>query len=94
MPAELEHDAELPQPLGAVEVRLRVGQHHAGPAADQQLRRRDAAPRRPDHHDALPLDTEHHRSFKVARLHNANTIATIRNRVITFGSLQPTSSKW
>ena len=85
---------ELAQPLGAVEVGFHVGQHHARSTPHQQLRRRDAAPRRSHHHDALPLDTEHHRSFNVARLHSANTIATIRKRVITFGSLQPTSSKW
>ena len=32
-----------------------------------------------------------HRSFNVVRLNNANTIPRITNRVITFGSLQPTS---
>ena len=35
-----------------------------------------------------------HRSFKVVRLNSAKMIATITNRVMTFGSLHPMSSKW
>ena len=35
-----------------------------------------------------------HRSFSVVRLNNAKMIATMMNRVITLGSLQPISSKW
>ena len=35
----------------------------------------------------------HHRSFNVVRLKSAKITATIRNRVITFGSLHPSSSK-
>ena len=35
----------------------------------------------------------HHRSFNVVRLKSAKITATIRNRVMTFGSLQPRSSK-
>ena len=49
------------------------------------------------HHPATSHESatshEHHRSFSVVRLNNANTIPTITNRVITFGSLQPINSK-
>ena len=51
----------------------------------------------PDDDDPLVRDTEKacvgHRSFNVVRLKSAKMIAMIRNRVITFGSLQPISSK-
>ena len=46
----------------------------------------------------LPDDGERrvrrHRSFKVVRLNSAKMIARMTNRVMTFGSLQPMSSKW
>jgi hypothetical protein len=35
-----------------------------------------------------------YRSFNVVSDKSAKMIPTITNRVITFGSLQPTSSKW
>ena len=45
-----------------------------------------------------PLDLAHldpfHLSFNVVRLSSAKMIPTITNRVITFGSLHPISSKW
>ncbi len=40
------------------------------------------------------MDREAHLSFNVVRLNSAKMMATIRNRVMTFGSLQPISSKW
>ena len=49
-----------------------------------------------DHEMPGKLQSAHHRrqrSFSVVRLHSANRIAAITNRVITFGSLQPISSK-
>ena len=68
------------------------------PAAHEQLRRGDTAARRPDDGDALAANGEwaidRHRSFSVVRLNSAKMIATITNRVMTFGSLQPISSKW
>ena len=66
------------------------------PRARKQFRRGNAAPRRAGDRHSLPL-TENpatrHRSFKVVRLNRAKMIATITNRVMTFGSLHPMSSK-
>ena len=72
-----------------------VGKRDAGAAADEQFRGGDAAPGRADDHHPLPIDRERpgHRSFRVVRLHSAQTIAMITNRAMTFGSLQPISSK-
>ncbi len=98
MAAELELDADRPQPLFLVEPIAHVGQRHRGAAADQQLRGRQAAARRTGDGDALAANGERtvcrHLSFNVVRLNSAKMIARITNRVITFGSLQPISSKW
>ncbi len=73
----------------------RVGQRHARAATRQQLRRGKAAARCTRDGHALVLSTEkRHRSFNVARLNSAKMIPMITKRVITFGSLQPLSSKW
>ena len=97
MAAELERDARLAQPLLVVDALARVGERDRRAAADEQLRRRDAAARRADDDDPLARDGEgagRHRSFSVVRLKSAKMIARMTNRVITFGSLQPISSKW
>ena len=41
----------------------------------------------------VPIDDFTHRSFNVVRLKSAKMMATMTKRVITFGSLQPRSSK-
>ena len=77
-----------------LELGARVAQRDARAAFGEQQRGRDAAARRPNHSDVLSAHRETHRSFNVVRLNNAKMIATIKNRVMTFGSLQPISSKW
>ena len=56
------------------------------------------APRRPPPPAARAPRSQshprHHRSFSVVRLNSAKMTATIRKRAMTFGSLQPISSKW
>ena len=97
MLAELQRHTGVTQPGLVGDLRPQVGQGHRGAATDQQLRRRHAAPGRPDDDDALAAHGEAiargHRSFKVVRLNSAKTMAVIRKRVMTFGSLQPVSSK-
>ena len=80
--------------LGRLELGPGVGQRHARAALGEQQRGGDAAARRADHRHVLSPHREAHRSFNVVRLKSAKMIATIRNRVITFGSLQPINSKW
>ena len=54
MAAELQHHAGLAQLVGRVEVASRVSVRTTlAPRADEQVRRRDAAPRGPDDHDPL-----------------------------------------
>ena len=81
----------------SVDLLADVGQRHAGAAAHQQLRRGHTASGRADDDDPLAANGERrvaHLSFSVVRLKSAKMIARIRNLVITFGSLQPMSSKW
>ncbi len=96
MAAELERHARVAQPILVVDLRADVGQRDGRAAPDEKLRGRDAAPRRADDDDPLAANGEGHvghLSFNVVRLKSAKMIARIRNRVITFGSLQPISSK-
>ena len=97
MAAELERDAGRAQPLFILNLLADVGQRDAGAAPHQQFGGRDTAPRRADDDDPLATNGEWrvaHRSFSVVRLKRAKMIARIRNLVMTFGSLQPMSSKW
>ena len=67
-----------------------------GAAPHEQDRGGDAAARRADDDDPLARDGEwrrRHRSFSVVREKSAKMIATITKRAMTFGSLQPMSSK-
>ena len=81
----------------SADLRPQVGQGHRGAATDQQLRRGHAAPGRPDDDDALAAHGEAIPVViavsSVVRLNSAKMMATIRKRVMTFGSLQPISSK-
>ena len=51
---------------------------------------------RADHHDppSRHMKVITHRSFSVVRLKRAKTTATMRNRVMIFGSSHPSCSKW
>ena len=76
---------------------LRVVQRHARTARAKELRRGEPAAAPAGYHDMLPCHVEMHRthlSFNVVRLKSAKTIDRIRNRVMTFGSSHPMSSKW
>ena len=97
MPAELERHTGGAQPLLVLDLLADVGQRDAGAAPDQQLGGGDAAAGRADDDHPLAANGERgvaHRSFSVVRLRSAKMIARIRKRVMTFGSLQPMSSKW
>ena len=95
MPAELEVDANLTQPLDLLaNVAPHLGEGDPRPAAGQQPGGADTAAPGADHDHVGPAHGElGHRSFNVARLKQAHTTATIRNRLITFGSLHPISSQ-
>ena len=105
--AELQRDADRAQPVLAADRRgLRSVSVTLRAARRRAVRGGHAAAGGADDQHALALDGERrrtarwhgrwrrHRSFSVVRLNSAKRIATIRNRVITFGSLQPMSSKW
>ena len=100
--AGFERDAKGAQPIGVRNLGGDLRQRHTRAAPREQLRSGDAAPRRAGDGDAPVGDVEwrarvsllRHRSFNVARLNSAKMIARITKRVITFGSLQPISSKW
>ena len=95
--AELQRHTGGAQPILVLDLLADVGQRDAGAAAHQQLRRRHTASGRADHDDPLATNGEGrvaHRSFSVVRLKSAKMMARMRNLVITFGSLQPMSSKW
>ena len=97
--AQLQHHARRPQAIGAVEGVARFRERHARrPAARAAPRRRCRCAPRPPRPPAGPrprtrLLPRHHRIFSVVRLKSAKITARIRNRVITFGSLHPISSK-
>jgi len=94
--AELELDTKLPQRVGPIEVGADVRHRDMRAAAGQQFGGRDAAAGRARDGHALVPDVERHsrhRSFNVANENRPKMIATITNRVITFGSLQPINSK-
>ena len=93
--AQLELDAGVTQLPGGALVNLRagVGERHARAALGEQQRGGNTAARRADDRHVLSAHRECHLSFKVVRLKSAKMMATIMNRVITFGSLQPISSK-
>ena len=95
MPAKLEVDADLTQPFDLLaDVPPHLAEGDARPAAGQQTSGRDTTARGTEHDDVGPAHGElGHRSFNVARLKQANTTATIRNRLITFGSLHPINSQ-
>src|SRR5450759_2780507 len=98
MAAELQLHAGGAQLSFFVDPLADVHERHARAATHQQLRRGDAAPRGPHHHDPLAQDRERsvrsHLSLRVVRLKSAKMIARMTNRAMTFGSLQPMSSKW
>ena len=94
--AEIHLDPSRSERLRAVERRCRIRQRDPRASRLQELDRRQAAARSADHGDLFSANTEglaHHRTFNVARLNSAKMIARIRNRVITFGSAHPMSSK-
>ncbi len=103
---QIECHAEAAQMVFAGNRRRAIGQRDLRAAGGQQLRRSQAAARRADdehapsaHRECPSLGPErrrggHHRSFSVVRLSRAKRIAMMRKRVMTFGSLQPSSSKW
>ena len=109
VPAKLELHAQAAQRLGVGHFGTHLRQRDLRPPARQQLGGGNAAARRAHDRHAFSLDiksrapipararraraTSHHLSFSVVRLNKANTIATMTNRVITFGSLQPINSK-
>ena len=88
-------DACAPQLLRGARVELGagVGERHARAALGEQQRGGDAAARGADDRDVLSAHREAHLSFNVVRLKSAKMMATMMNRAITFGSLQPISSK-
>ena len=100
--AELELDAERLEAAPRRRHRARTSDSVTrAPRLRQQLGGGDAASRRARDRHALPLDRKRrrsvhapHRSFNVVRLNSAKMIATITKRAMTFGSLQPISSKW
>ena len=96
VPAELHPDAETSErrhPRGVRGGRKRLAHRHASAASRGQRRGREAAAGGADHDDVRSGHRElGHRSFRVVRLNNAKTTAMIRNRVMIFGSLHPTSS--
>src|SRR5207237_677738 len=98
MRAELQLHISCPKPILLVDLRPGVGQRDAGAAAEEQFSRGHTAAGGTDDGDALAGDREGrmrtHRSFNVVRLNRAKMMARITKRVITFGSLHPTSSKW
>ena len=97
VPAELEATPGSPQFRFFRNLRLAIGQRDVRAAARQQMRGGHTAPRGAHHQHLLPAHGEvrcRHRSFNVVRLNSANMIATIRKRVMTFGSSQPLNSKW
>ena len=72
------------QLVGRIDRLARIGQHDARAARDQQVRRGDAAARGPTTTtrwpDTLKAGWRRHRSFRVARLVSAKTIATMMKR--------------
>src|SRR3954464_8312499 len=98
MLTELERDARFPKPIRIRDVIAKIRERDRGTSPHQELRRRDAAAGGPDDGHALAAHGEafgaRHRSLRVVRLNKANTIAVMRKRVMTFGSLHPISSKW
>src|SRR5687768_7642754 len=95
--AELEDDAGRAQRRGFGNLRFAIGERDPGAAAGEQLRGSDTAPGGANHQHLLTAHGKvryRHRSFNVVRLNRAKMIATIRKRVITFGSSQPLNSKW
>jgi len=94
--------AETRQRLGFRCLAPRVGKRHVRAPAGEQLRGGQPASRRSRDGDAFARDVEcqiprpesFQRSLSVARLNSAKMTPTITNRVITFGSLHPLSSKW
>jgi hypothetical protein len=95
--AEFQGHAGRPQAILVVNPLSQVGQRDVRPTSNEQLRSGDTAPRRTHDGHAPAPDGERtavgHLSFNVVKLNNAKMIARMRNRVITFGSLQPISSK-
>ena len=97
VPAELEDDTGGAQAFLVLDLLANIGQRDAGATAHQQLRRGHTASGGADDDDPLATHGEWriaHLSFSVVRLKRAKMIARIRNLVMTFGSLQPISSKW
>src|SRR5262249_62285280 len=98
MAAELQLDPCAPELCFRVDPVAHFRQHDDGTPAREQPRSRYAASRRAKNDHALTLDGEgmrrSHRSFRVVRLNNAKMIARMTNLEMTFGSLQPMSSKW
>jgi hypothetical protein len=98
MTAKLQIDAGGAEPIFILDLVPHVRQRHLRAAANEQFGGRDTAPRRPHDGDAFACDGERaigrHLNFKVMRLKSAKMIARITKRVMTLGSLHPTSSKW
>jgi hypothetical protein len=96
MSAQFQLDACVAQlsSRARVEIGPRIGERDARAALGKQQRGGDAATGRSRHRDVLSAHRKAHLSFNVVRLKSAKMMATIRNRVITFGSLQPINSKW
>ena len=95
MAAELQGDAEAPERRPGAFRRggARLAHGHPGSAPRGQRRGRQAAASGAGHDDVRSGHRElGHRSFRVVRLNSAKTTASIRKRVMIFGSLQPTSS--
>ncbi len=72
---------------------LAFGDGHAGPAAEKELRRRLARPGQADHQRVPSLKVHVYLNFNVARLKKAKISPRIQNRMTTFSSGQPRSSK-
>ena len=98
MPTECEPHAGLTKSRLFGDLGTKVGERDRGTASNEQFGGGDSTPGRTDDGDALAAHGERrcgrHLSFNVVRLNSAKMIATMMNRVITFGSLQPISSKW
>ncbi len=107
MAAKLDRDALRTKSRRLVDRRFHVGDRHQRSSTREQLGRRDAASRSARDNDPLTRDREltnrhpspaaapgnPHLNFNVVRLSSAKMIPRITNRVMTFGSLQPISSK-
>jgi hypothetical protein len=99
VPSEHVPDAVALREVAQLLAALRVGRDDLDPAREEHLHGGPARPGEAEDRRAGDLrkvgaEKEAHRSFSVEREKRAKRIATIQNRMMTFDSAQPSSSKW